>query len=119
MIHFFSCELNKNSVFLKENNDLSIIVLKESDSSYVIHISSFLNGKTAEEAHDAIFLAEKQINILNDSKIEILFFTISKIDLSEASEMLKKAKNDFQNRNYIQSTSLANQATFNAIASEL
>ena len=114
----FETEPDKNALFFDYNFNLGIVVLNESDDSYEIHITSYLNGKIAKEARDAIYSAEKQIDVLKDSKIELLF-TISKIDLSEAIESLQCAKIAFHNQNYIMSIEEANQATFKAITSEL
>jgi len=111
--------IDGNAVFLEAGNDLSIVVLKEVGNSFVIHITSHLNGIIAKEAQDAILLAEKQIDVLKDSKIVFLFFTISRINLSKALEALGQAKIEFQNQKYIQSIRSANQATFQAEASTL
>jgi len=115
----FKDSIDGNAVFLDAGIDLGVVVLKEVNNSYEIHITSFLNGKIAKEANEAIRLAQAQIDVQKDSKIEFLQFTVSKIDLSKAIEMLQKARTEFQNREYLQSIKAADQATFQAIASEL
>jgi len=49
--------------FLDANN-LGIVVLNETGLSFNIHITSYLNGKIAKEAHNALSLAEKQIEVI-------------------------------------------------------
>lgn len=115
----FSLEPNGNSVFLDKKNNLSIIALREENASYLLHISNYLNGKIASEAIRAIHLAELQIEALRNSSFIFLFFKISSIDMSLAVKALHDAKRNYESQNYVNALTKANQATIQALTSEI
>lgn len=115
----FEVEPGGNAVFLDANNNLGIVMLKETGLSFDIHITSYLKGKIAKEAHNALSLAEKQIDVLKDSKFEFMFIPLATIDLTLASDTLREAEKKYESQEYIQALSKANKAITEALASEL